>query len=138
MHHCGGHTEIVKLLLTQSGIDFNKPNKKGETPINNASYKGHTEIVQILEEYQKNPTKMRLFYLRKYFPQIIEEYFILMVLCSDDYLICTDEEDIGRFFETVIRLPQELQVLIANRIVGSPRNIPRLSFVNQAIEKFFN
>jgi hypothetical protein len=81
---------------------------------------------------------MRLFYLREYFPQIIEEYFILMVLCSDDYLICTDEGDIGRFFTMMIKLPQELQALIANRIVGSPRNIPRLPFVNQAIEKFFN
>jgi hypothetical protein len=61
-----------------------------------------------------------------------------MVLCSDDYLICTDEEDIGRFFKIGVKLPQELQALIANRIVGSPRNIPRLSFVNLAIEKFFN
>jgi hypothetical protein len=78
------------------------------------------------------------FYLREYFPQIIEEYFILMVLCSDDYLISNNEGDIGRFFTMMINLPEELQVLIANRIVDSPRNIPRLSFVNQAIDKFFN
>jgi hypothetical protein len=32
------HTEIVQLLLAQPGIDFNKPNNKGWTPINNASY----------------------------------------------------------------------------------------------------
>jgi hypothetical protein len=61
-----------------------------------------------------------------------------MVLCSDDYLICTDEGDIGRFFKIGVKLPQELQVLIANRIVGSPCNIPRLPFINQTIEKFFN
>jgi hypothetical protein len=79
---------------------------------------------------------MKNFYLREYFPHVIEEYFILMVLCSDDYFICTDEGEIGRFFKIVIRLPQELQVLIANRIVGSPCNIPRLSFVDKAIEKF--
>jgi hypothetical protein len=79
---------------------------------------------------------MRLFYLRECFPQIIEEYFILMVLYSDDYLICVDQGDIGRFFKIVVILPQELQAIIANRIVGSSYNIPKLSFVNEAIERF--
>jgi hypothetical protein len=79
---------------------------------------------------------MRLFYLREYFPQIIEEYFILMVLYSDDYFICADEGEIRRFFTMVVILPQELQALIANIIVGSSSNIPKLLFVNEAIEKF--
>jgi ankyrin repeat protein len=127
---------MVKLLLAQPGIDFNKANNYGWTPINSASYQSHTEIVRILEEYQKNPVKMKLFYLRKCFPQIIEEYFILMVLYSDDYFICTNEGDIGRFFKIVVILPQELQALIANIIVGSSSNIPKLLFVNEAIEKF--
>jgi ankyrin repeat protein len=131
-----GYTEIVKLLLAQPGIDFNKPTNNGWTPINFASYRGHTEIVRILEEYQKNPIKMRNNYLREYFPQIIEEYFILMVLHSDDYLICVDQGEIGRFFTMVVILPQELQALIANIIVGSSWNIPKLSFINEAIKKF--
>jgi hypothetical protein len=59
-----------------------------------------------------------------------------MVLCSDDYLICADQGEIRRFFEIVVNLPQELQALVANRIVDSPYNIPKLSFVNEAIEKF--
>jgi hypothetical protein len=79
---------------------------------------------------------MRLFYLREYFPQIIEEYFILMVLYSDDYFMCTDQGEIGRFFKMMVKLPQELQALIANRIVGSSRNIPKLFFINEAIKKF--
>jgi hypothetical protein len=131
-----GYTEIVKLLLAQPGIDFNKVDIYGKTPINCASNRGHTAIVRILEEYQKNPVKMRLFYLREYFPQIIEEYFILMVLYSDDYFICTDEGEIGRFFKIAVSLPQELQALIANLIIGSSHNVPRLSFVNEAIKKF--
>jgi ankyrin repeat protein len=131
-----GYTEIVKLLLAQPGIDFNKPDDDGWTPINTASNHGHTAIVHILEKYQKNPTKMRFYYVREYFSHIIEEYFILMVLCSDDYFICNNEGDIGRFFTMVIKIPQELQALIANRIVDSPLDIPRLSFVNEAIEKF--
>jgi hypothetical protein len=90
----------------------------------------------IVEKYQKNPIKMRNIYLREYFPQIIEEYFILMVLYSDDYFICTNEGDIERFFKIVVILPQELQALIANIIVDSPRNTPNLSFVNEAIKKF--
>jgi NDP-sugar pyrophosphorylase family protein len=106
------------------------------TPINSASYWNNTEIVNILEEYQKNPIKMRNIYLREYFPQMIEEYFILMVLYSDDYFICTDQGEIGRFFKMVVILPQELQALIANRIVDSSWNIPKLSFINDAIKKF--
>jgi hypothetical protein len=89
-----------------------------------------------LEEYQKNPIQMMNFYLREYFPHVIEEYFILMVLYSDNYFVCIDERDIGRFFKMVVNLPQELQALIANRIVCSYRNTPKLSFVNQAIKKF--
>jgi ankyrin repeat protein len=131
-----GYTDIIKLLLAQSGIEFNKPDYKGKTPIDYALYKAHTEIVHILEEYQKNPIKMRNIYLREYFPQIIEEYFILMVLYSDDYFICADEGEIRRFFTMVVILPQELQALIANIIVGSSSNIPKLLFVNEAIEKF--
>jgi ankyrin repeat protein len=132
------HVEIVKLLLAQFGIDFNKANNKGNIPINIASNYGCTEIVHILKEYEKNPIKMRNFYLRKYFPHIIEEYFILMVLCSDDYFVCTNKGEIGRFFKIVIKMPQELQSLIANRIIGSSCDIPRLSFINEAIKKFFN
>jgi hypothetical protein len=90
----------------------------------------------MLEEYQKNPAKMRNFYVRKCFPEIIEEYFVLMVLYSDNYFICNNEGNTGRFFKIVITLPQELQALIANRIVDSFCNIPRFSFVNKAIEKF--
>jgi hypothetical protein len=59
-----------------------------------------------------------------------------MVLYSDDYFICTNEGEIGRFFTMVVILPQELQAIIANRIVGSPHNIPKISFINEAIEKF--
>jgi ankyrin repeat protein len=133
-----GHAEIFKLLLAQPGIHFNKANGKGKKPLNNASFFGRTEIVHILEEYEKNPIKMRNFYLRKYFPHIIEEYFILMVLCSDDYFVCTNKGEIERFFKIVIKMPQELQSLIANRIIGSSCDIPRLSFINEAIKKFFN
>jgi hypothetical protein len=61
-----------------------------------------------------------------------------MVLCSDDYFVYTDEGNIGRFFKMMIKIPQELQALIANRIVGSSYNIPRLSFVNYVIKKFLN
>src|SRR5271170_82086 len=43
-----GHTEIIKLLLTQPGIDFNQPDNNGWTPIYSASLNGHTEIVKLL------------------------------------------------------------------------------------------
>jgi hypothetical protein len=36
----------------------------------------------------------------------------------------------------MVKLPQELQAFIANIIVGSSWNIPKLSFVNDAIKKF--
>jgi hypothetical protein len=74
--------------------------------------------------------------MRECFSHIIEEYFILIVLCSDDYFICDNKGEIGRFFKIAVSLPQELQMLIANLIIGSSHNVPRLSFVNEAIEKF--
>jgi hypothetical protein len=40
-------------LLAQPGIDLNEPNNEEKSPINNALFYGHVEIVSISEEYQK-------------------------------------------------------------------------------------
>jgi ankyrin repeat protein len=135
---CFGHTEIVKLLLTHPAIDIKKIGRFKKNPLQYALANGHTDIVHILQEYERNPTKMRYFYMRKYFPHIIEEYFILIVLAADDYFICTDQGKFGRFFKIVIVLPQELQALIANRIVNSSGDTPRSKFIEDAIKKFLN
>lgn len=42
------HTEVVKLLLTDSNIDVNFRNKDKETPLLLASKNRHTEVVKIL------------------------------------------------------------------------------------------
>jgi hypothetical protein len=64
---------------------------------------------------------MRNYYIRQYLPQIIEEYFILFVFLSDGYFICANlgEDPLVRFSKIVIVLSQELQALIANRMVDS-------------------
>jgi len=43
-----GHTEVVKVLLTVTGINVNAQNKYGKTALMNASKKGHTEIAKLL------------------------------------------------------------------------------------------
>ena len=43
-----GHVEIVKLLLSQPGIEINSKDDKGRTPLMYSAYEGRTEIVQIL------------------------------------------------------------------------------------------
>jgi len=48
------HTEIVKLLLEKEDIDINIINSIGQNPLMIAREKGYTEIVELLENYQKN------------------------------------------------------------------------------------
>ena len=45
-HH--GHFEVVKLLLRAPGIDVNRANKDGRTPLHWASQNGHSELVKLL------------------------------------------------------------------------------------------
>ncbi|WP_339044518.1 ankyrin repeat domain-containing protein [Cardinium endosymbiont of Tipula unca] len=40
-----GHTEVVKLLLTVSGIMVNEKDKNRVTPLHYAAAEGHTEVV---------------------------------------------------------------------------------------------
>jgi hypothetical protein len=109
------------------------------TPINYALSEGHETIFHILKKYEENPSQTRLMFIREYFPQIVEEYFILFVLLTDNYFIPTScEESIERFFKIIINLPQELQALIAHLIIKSPGTIPRSTFIDYAVKKFFN
>jgi len=43
-----GHTETVKVLL-EGGASLTARDKRGETPLQHARERNHTEIVQILE-----------------------------------------------------------------------------------------
>merc|ERR1711988_1988113 len=46
-----GHTEIVKLLLRKSGIDFTKKDNNGRTALMIATDNHHTEIIDRLESF---------------------------------------------------------------------------------------
>ena len=43
-----GHTDVVKLLLTVAGMDINKADVHGQTPLYTASCNGHAAIVDLL------------------------------------------------------------------------------------------
>ena len=45
-----GHLEVVQVLLTKEGIDTNKDWKE-TTPLAIAKWKGHTEIVNLLQQH---------------------------------------------------------------------------------------
>jgi len=47
----GGHRDIVKLLV-ESGADFKKPNKNGNTPLHSAAARGHLHVVKYLAEHE--------------------------------------------------------------------------------------
>jgi ankyrin repeat protein len=45
----GGHKDIVELLLTK-GADINIKDRQGQTPLQIAQEKGHTEIADLLKK----------------------------------------------------------------------------------------
>jgi len=44
-----GHEGVVKLLLEQGGVDPNRLDKYGSTPLSYAAKRGHAEVVKLLQ-----------------------------------------------------------------------------------------
>ena len=44
-----GKVEVVRLLLSQPGLDINTADNDGDSPLSGAKEKGHTEIVEMLK-----------------------------------------------------------------------------------------
>jgi ankyrin repeat protein len=183
-----GAKEVMELLLCRYDIYFDKQDKEGKTPREIASTMHHVEITHMLNEYEINPIKIRNLFLKQYFSNIVEEFFILFVLISDDYLVCrledqnneNTEKNTNKFFELinrlqiitslknttrvllkgepsgnfsyktctlkdknmicffkiVSRLSQDLQEVMAHRMIGSSGNIARSKYVERAIRKY--
>jgi hypothetical protein len=157
--------KIVKLLLIQPGIDFNKDNNDGWTPIYAASSKGHIEIVKLLLVQPKidfnkadnnswTPIYAASSKGHQAIVDILNEYqtnptktqqkLIRELYPIEEYFILfvlvTDDyftyTSHDQFFRIIISLPQELQSVIAHRICRSSGITPRHKFTHQAIKKY--
>jgi len=82
----------------------------------------------LIDEYEHDPVAVRRRLrrqpgLREYF---IGHLFALVVFYSDSFVVMNEKlahPDTRRFFRITSRLPLEIQMIICNRIFGSPRDI---------------
>ena len=51
---CSGHIDVVRLLLANgAGADIDREDEEGDTPLADAGYEDHSDIVALLKEHQK-------------------------------------------------------------------------------------
>jgi len=81
----------------------------------------------LIDEYERDPMTMRHRLrcqprLREYF---IGHLFALVVFHSDNFVVTRDNADVSckRFFDIASRLPLEVQMVLCNRVFGSPKDI---------------
>ena len=53
-----GNVEVVRWLLTESGIDTNTKDDSNRTLLHLAAFNGHTEVVRLVKEFGVNPNVM--------------------------------------------------------------------------------
>jgi len=141
-----GHKEVVS-LLADPRIDSNMSTDTGETPFFMAcrlttKKNDETEDVferrkingplcaDLIDEYESEPGHLRVFHrlrrhpgLREYF---IGHLFALVVFHSDSFAVINERTahyDTKRFFRITSQLPLDLQMVLCNRMFGSPKDI---------------
>jgi len=78
-----GKTEVVKYLLeSEREIDINKKDNDGKTGLDYAKEKGNTDIVKLIESFQKNPNETRAQLRREFgnFFNLIFEFLLFNFL----------------------------------------------------------
>jgi len=98
----------------------------------------YPKIISLLEAYQTQP-----FETVKKLRSKLQEYdsvsiFVLVVLLADDYYslkLKTDENHNAiRFFNMMLKLPMDLQMVICNRLFELPKNVIQAKLVNLALK----
>ena len=82
----------------------------------------------VIDEYEHDPVTVRNRLRRQ--PGLLEHFighlFALVVFYSDSFVVMNEKlahPDTRRFFKITSRLPLEIQMIICNRIFGSPKDI---------------
>jgi len=98
----------------------------------------YPKIISLLEAYQTQP-----FETVKKLRSKLQEYdsvsiFVLVVLLADDYYslkLKTDgNHNAIRFFNMMLKLPMDLQMVICNRLFELPKNVIQAKLVNLALK----
>lgn len=138
-----GHVDIVKLLISSEGFDsLNDENNYNFTPFSLACRNGLLNIVKLLltqrniiipdnlncndeiklliESYKKDPNAMRLFLIIDHNLDVYRH----IIFTSDEYFIIKNiDNNCVKFFNIVVKLPIEIQMLIIMRLSGLMMNI---------------
>jgi len=104
------------------------PRGVGDTEENHTRKKTNGPLcADLIGEYERDPVAAgnrlrRLPELREYF---VGHLFALVVFHSDDFVVINERASsfIRRFFRITSRLPLDLQMVLCNRVFGSPRDI---------------
>jgi len=122
--------EILKELLKQPNIIIPNDIQYCNNP--NARDK---EMMQIIKEYKTDPitTRHRLKLDKKL------DIYRLVVLTADGYFdINSENDDLTRFMNISIKLPNDLQMLLINRMANSPKDIINSKIFHYEINSFIN
>jgi len=146
-----GHLMVLQLLLAtrreidtrkRSNVNNNTAAEQGrQQPLVPKSADETEEVFQrrttngplcadLIDDYEREPEHLRVFHrlrrqpgLREYF---IGHLFALVVFYSDSLAVINEKtahSHTRRFFNICARLPLEIQMIICDRIFGSPRDI---------------
>lgn len=124
-----GYPEVIKWWIASGReMDLGQPGNKKTDAIGVAMETRETEVVSLLERFERNPTQTRS-EVRKELGWFGEEaeLFALIIFLSDGLLEIRENNMAGaaRFFRMAKDLPLELQMVLCHRVVGSTgENIP--------------
>ena len=115
---CGRHLQLD--LQTVAGND----DWNNTTALDIATRKKNHKVVGLLQRFQAEPATTRHEVWLELSRQdgLVAELFALMVFFCDDFLEVEEEvkgQRQGRFFRISAKLPQELQMVLSNRVYGS-------------------
>jgi len=143
-----GHIEVLKRLIVSErevGMDYesNKGDQlwHGVLPLQIARLNNKPEVVSLIERFKKDPVGVK-WVLKKelgIFAFCIAQVFALMVLLTDDYLRFKPNPPthISKFFSIAAQLPQELQMLLANRVFGFDKSFVHVDDLDRALKEIF-
>ena len=122
------HDDIIKWWIASGReMDLGKPGDVEKTDaIGRAKNGGKTDVVTLLERFKENPVETRhaMRVDLGLLDELAAEMFALVVFVSDGLLQSnsTTPSPAARYFSIASQLPLDLQMVLCNRVFGSPKD----------------